>query len=143
MTVTQPDMAHGPGPGGPDPTGRDRLIPLKAKTVLLLVLIAVFGLICYGIGTNHGTGLHVGTGRAYVSPYQVGVRTGGWSYGFEITRNGMFWYDADDGFHEGGIPPCLQHAPRFSWIRFGWSTANGFDGDHWRMVTWVQCISHA
>ncbi|HEY2297299.1 MAG TPA: hypothetical protein VGH43_06195 [Jatrophihabitans sp.] len=141
MTVSQPDLTHGPEPGGPDPTDRDRLIPLKVKTVLLVVLIAVVGLICYGIGTNHGTGSHVATGRAYVSPYQVGVRTGGWSYGFEITQNGMFWYDAHGGFHEGGIPPCLRHGPRFSWIRFGWSTANGL-GNHWRMVTWVQCINH-
>ncbi len=41
--------------------------------------------------------------------------------------------------HQGGIPPCLQHGPRFSPIRFGWSTAIGPDGDQWRVVTWVQC----
>lgn len=63
--------------------GSGRLIPLKVKIVLLALVVAITGSVAYGIGTNHGTETHVATGRAYVSPSQVGVRTGGWSYGFE------------------------------------------------------------
>ena len=142
MTVTQPGMTPGPQPGVPEASSSEPLIPWKVKAVMVALVVAVFGFICYGIGTNHGTGSHVLIGRAYVSPDQVGVKVNGWSYGFEMTGNSMDWYDTHGASHEGGIPPCLQHGPRWSWIRFGWSTATGLDNDSWRVVTWVQCISH-
>jgi hypothetical protein len=41
----------------------------------------------------------------------------------------------------GGTPPCMEHAPEYSWIRFGYSTAHGLDGSSWRVVDWVQCVS--
>ena len=121
----------------------NRLLPLRVKVVLVTIVLALIGFISYGIGTDHGREAvaHVATGRAYVSPYQVGVRAGGWSYGFELTRGGMDWYDRRGMSHQGGIPPCLQHGPRFSPIRFGWSTAAGPHGDQWRVVTWVQCLA--
>ena len=136
-------MVVAASPSGSSPTDLDgRLIPLRVKVALIGLALAVAGFICYGIGTTHGTrtAAHTSVGRAYASPYQVGVRADGWSYGFELTRNGMFWYDSRHVLHEGGIPPCLQHGPRFSWIRFGWSSAVGLRGDQWRSVTWVQCV---
>lgn len=113
-----------------------RLIPLKVKVGLAAFGVALIGFIGYGIGTNHDTGAHVASGHAYVSPAgQVGVTVGGWVYGFEVTDNGMKWYDAD-GLHDGGIPPCLQQAGD-PWLRFGWASAKGVNGDSWRVVTWV------
>ena len=117
------------------------LISARVKTVVAVIGLALFGFICYGIGTNHGTGSHVLTGRAYVSPYQGFVKVNGWPYGFEVNPNGMDWYDSHGGFHEGGLPPCMQHAPRYTWIRFSYANAHGLQGDSWRVVTWVQCIA--
>lgn len=65
----------------------------------------------------------------------------GWVYGFAVSPNGMQWYDAQNDLNEGGIPPCMQHAPEYAWIRFGYSTARGLDGSSWRVVDWVQCVS--
>jgi hypothetical protein len=126
----------------PDPTP-ERLVPLKAKVALAAFAVALFGFICYVIGTDQGTGSYVLTGRAYVGPDQASVTVGGRAYGFEISPNGMRWYDArGGGSHDGGIPPCLQH-PGYAWIRFGYAKANGLDGQSsWRVVTWVQCIDH-
>ena len=121
-------------------TERIRLIPLKVKVSLAAFGVALVGFIGYGIGTNHGTGPHVLTGQAYVTPYQASVTVHGWVYGFDITPNGMHWYDST-GSHDGGIPPCLQQ-PGHRWIRFGYAEAKGLN-ESWRVVTWVQCIDHA
>lgn len=126
----------------PDPT-RERLLPLKVKVGLIAFAIALFGFLCYSVGTNHDSGPRVLTGRAYVSPNQLGVTVNGRAYGLEITQNGLDWYDASGGPHEGGIPPCLQH-PGYTWIRFGYAEASGLnDQSSWRVVTWVQCVDHA
>jgi hypothetical protein len=130
------------GDDAPHPTP-ERLIPSKVKIGLIALALTLVGLLGYGIGANHGTGAQVLTGRAYASPYQAAVTVGGWTYGFEISPNGMRWYDAGGGSHEGGIPPCLQH-PGNPWIRFGIADATGLnDQSSWRAVTWVQCIDHA
>jgi hypothetical protein len=130
-------------PAAPDAAGNARLIPLRVKAVLLVAGLALFGFICYGIGTNHGKASHVLIGRAFVTPFQGAVRVDGWAYGFEVNPNGMRWYDSSGGSHEGGVPPCMQHAPRTVWIRFGYATAQGLGGDAWRVVSWVQCIKHS
>jgi hypothetical protein len=123
---------------------RDRLVPLKAKVVLAGVAIATVGLVSYGIGTNHGTGSHVLTGRAYVGVGQASVIVDGWAYGFTISPNGMSWYDANGASHDGGIPPCLQHPASSAWIRFGYVNSTGLDGQpSSRVVTWTQCINHS
>jgi hypothetical protein len=119
----------------------DRLIPLKTKAVLTVLAFGLVAFISYGIGTNHGTGAHVVTGRAYVVSTQAGVRADGWAYGFAVDDNFMSWYDARGQFHQGGVPPCMRHTPTFAWIRFGWVNAQGRDSLSWRDVTWVQCIN--
>jgi len=120
-----------------------RLIPFKVKVGMAGIVLALYGLICYGIGTNHGTGSHVLTGRAYVGVGQASITVGGWAYGFSISPDGMTWYDQSSGVHDGGIPPCLQH-PGYAWIRFGYANATGLDGQpSGRVVTWEQCIDHA
>ena len=118
-----------------------RLVPLKVKAVLVLIVFGLVALISYGIGTNHGRGGHVLTGRAYVTAYQAGVRTDGWSYGFDVGPNIMTWYDARGTLHQGGMPRCMRHTPTSTWIRFGWTNALGQGGESWRVVTWVQCIN--
>ena len=138
MTTVQPtgtvDASDLPPPG--------RLIPLKLKVGLAAFGVALVGFIGYGIGTTHDTGAHVLSGRAYVSPSgQVAVTVDGWVYGFEATDSGVTWYDAD-GSHDSGTPPCLQQ-PGDPWLRFGWASAQGVNGESWRVVTWVQCNAHA
>lgn len=121
----------------------ERLVPLKAKVGLVSLAIATFGLICYGIGTNHAAGTHVLTGRAYVGGDQASVKVDGWVYGISISPNGMTWYDAAGGVHDGGVPPCLQH-PGYAWIRFGYASATGLDGQtSSRVVAWTQCVDHS
>jgi hypothetical protein len=120
-----------------------RLVPLKAKIGLVTLALAVFGFVCYGIGTNQGTGSHTSTGHAIVGVDQASVQVGGWVYGFAISPNGMTWYDTKGGSHDGGIPPCLEH-PGNAWIRFGYASATGLDGQSsGRVVTWTQCINHS
>jgi hypothetical protein len=125
----------------PRPPAEERLVPLKVKAVLVVLAFGVVALISYGIGTNHGKGAHVETGRAYVTAYQAAVRVDGWVYGFEVGPNVMSWYDARGGLQNGGVPPCMRHTPTFAWIRFGWTNATGQSGESWRVVTWVQCIA--
>jgi hypothetical protein len=121
----------------------ERLIPLKAKIVFVSLVLAVFGFICYGIGTNQGAGAHVLTGRAFVGVDQASVKVDGWVYGLVISPDGMTWYDTNGGSHDGGIPPCLQH-PGYAWIRFGYANATGLDGQPSdRVVTWTQCVNRA
>ena len=117
-------------------------IPPKVKVGLAASGLALIGFIGYGIGTTRDTGAHVASGHAYVSPAgQVGVTVGGWGYGFQVTDNGMKWYDAA-GMHDSGVPPCLQQSGD-PWLRFGWAKATGLSGESWRVVTWVQCVAHA
>jgi hypothetical protein len=134
VTVLQGSPAE---PAAQDQGGR--LISLRVKAVLIVAGLALLGFICFGIGTNHGKGSHVLVGRAHVSDSQGAVKAGDVWYGFNIDPNTMHWYDATGGFHEGGIPPCLQHAPQDAWIRFGYATAHGLHGDSWGVVTWLQC----
>jgi hypothetical protein len=141
IKVAAPTVTLDVQPDVPDSGTPGRLIPLKVKAIVGLLGLALFGFICYGIGTNHGTGSHVLTGRAYVSPSQGSVKVNGWAYGFAVSPNGMNWYDSRGGSHEGGIPPCMQQAPRYAWIRFGYVEADGLHEDSWRVVTWVQCIA--
>ena len=146
--ITEPDQEAAvvvtAPPVSADPAGAGPLIALRVKVGLIGCLLALFGFICYGIGTAHGSRFpaHVAVGRAYVSPAQVGVRVGGWSYGFELSENGLTWYDSRGVRHDGGLPSCLRNGPRHTWIRFGWSTAIGPGGEQWRSVTWVQCTGH-
>lgn len=134
-------MANGTDIWTSHSTERVRLIPFKVMVGLAAFGVALVGFIGYGVGTNHDTGPHVLTGQAYVSPYQASVTVHGWVYGFDISPNGMHWYDAA-GSHDGGIPPCLQQ-PGNTWIRFGYADATGPDTESWQVVTWVQCIDHA
>ena len=140
--MTTSTITRGEPASSPRPSDQDRLIPLRVKAVLAVLGMALVGFIGYGIGTNHGTGAHILVGRAYVSPVQGTVKVGDEAYGFQVSPNGMDWYDSRGGAHEGGIPPCLRHAPRMVWIRFGYASATGLDGDSWRVVTWVQCVHH-
>jgi hypothetical protein len=134
MTTANPTATKGLGP-----RGKEHRIPPPVRFVVLAAVLATFGLICYSIGSHRGAGRHVLTGRAFVSPYQGEVTVNGWAYGFDISQNGMHWYDARGRSHEGGIPPCMQHGSTYTWIRFGWSPARG-QHESWRVVTWVQCI---
>lgn len=140
MAVTQPPATIGPdGDGRVD--GSRRLVRLPAKIAAVLVALAASALIGYGLG-RHTSSDHVLVGQAYHSSTQGTVIVGGWAYGFFIGPNVVDWYDAHGGSHSGGIPPCLQH-PGESWIRFGYSTAVGPEGQSsWRVVDWVQCWHH-
>lgn len=140
MTATISPAAAHPEPYG----GGSSLAGLPAKVVVGAIALTSAALIGYGVGTQHrNSGAHILTGRAYVGDGMAGMRVNGWSYGFDIDRNGMQWYDARSGTHEGGVPPCLQGPPgHYAWIRFGYSTAHGLHGESWRSVDWVQCLTH-
>lgn len=133
MTVTDP--AHTADPE----RSTQPISPLWVKLAVATVLLALAGLVGYGIRAQEGTRGHVSTGRAYLGTNQGAVKVNGTEYGFAINPNTMIWYDAN-GSHDGGIPPCLQQRPGFAWIRFGYSTVYGPDESSWHSVNWVQCV---
>ena len=138
MTATLP-----PASVDPEPNGGKPFVGMPAKVVAAVIVLATVALIGYGIGTQHGKSRsHVLTGRAYLGDTVGSVRVDGWAYGFDITPNGMQWYDGRGDRHDGGIPPCLKDRPgHYAWIRFGYSIADGLYGEGWRSVDWVQCLT--
>jgi hypothetical protein len=126
-----------------EPNGGEPLVALPVKVIGAVIALATVALIGYGIGTQQGkAGPHVLTGRAYVGDTVGSIMVDGWAYGFDITPNGMQWYEAGGDSHDGGVPPCLQGRPgHYAWIRFGYSVAYGLHGESWRAVDWVQCLT--
>jgi hypothetical protein len=105
-----------------------------------LALVAVLALLVAGVAAGNAWGRHQAgtrtlTGRAYSTPYQIGVTVDGWTYGIPVS---VPWYDATGAFHEDGRPGCLPASAQLLPVTFGAVTVT-HDGASWREVVWVSC----
>jgi hypothetical protein len=103
----------------------------------LVAIVALFLLAGFLIGTWR-SGTKIATGRAQSAGDGGGsIITDDWTYGFSAD---VPWTDAQDAWHDGGIPDCLPPLSSVDGVRFAWTEA-AIEGLSWRSVVWIDCGS--
>jgi hypothetical protein len=102
-----------------------------------MAVMAVALAVGFLIGTWR-SGVHIETGEAHSTGNGGGtITTDRGAYGFPAD---IAWLDADNTWHEGGVPDCLPPLSFVDGVRFGWVEV-AIEGTGWRPVVWIDCRS--